>query len=70
MPVNAHRCGALAKRALHPRPRALSRDDDEYLFRSPANAERLMRAYNDSLAGRGERFTIKQLREEFGIEEG
>jgi hypothetical protein len=32
--------------------RSPSRNDDEYLFSSPANAERLMRAYNDALAGR------------------
>jgi hypothetical protein len=67
MPADSHRCGALAKRAVHPRPRALSRNDDDYLFRSPANAERLMRAYNDSLAGKGQRFTIEQLREESAI---
>ena len=69
MPATAHRCGAFARRAFLPRPRALFRNDDEYLFRSPANAERLMRAYNDSLAGKGERFTIEQLRTELGLGE-
>lgn len=58
-----HRYGALAKRAVLPRPRTPTRNDAEYLFRSPANAERLMRAYNDSLAGRNmTRMTIEELR--------
>jgi hypothetical protein len=58
-----HRYGALAKRAFHPRSRTPSRNDDEYLFRSPANAARLMRAYNDSLAGRNmTRTTLEDFR--------
>ncbi|HST61800.1 MAG TPA: hypothetical protein VLK84_24080 [Longimicrobium sp.] len=69
MPATAHRFGAFARRAFHPRPRAVFRNDDEYLFRSPVNAERLMRAYNDSLAGKGQRFTLEELRREFGLGE-
>jgi hypothetical protein len=58
-----HRYGALAKRAFQPRPRTPSRNDDEHLFRSPANAERLLRAYNDSVAGRNmTRMTLEELR--------
>lgn len=52
---------------LRVRSRGLFRNDDEHLFRSPANAARLVRAYNDSVAGKGERFTVPQLREEFGL---
>lgn len=56
------RYGALAKRILQSRPRTPSRNDDEYLFSNPANAERLMRAYNDSLAGRNmTRMTLDEL---------
>ena len=69
MPATSLRRGALARLALEPRARVLSRNDDEYLFRSPANAERLIRAYNDSLAGRGQRFTLEQLRDELGLGE-
>lgn len=69
MLAQIQRYGALAWRILHPRQRPLSRNDDEYLFRSPANAERLIRAYNDSLAGKGQPFTVQQLREEFGLGE-
>jgi hypothetical protein len=66
MPAAKH-LGALSRRFFDARLRTFSRNDEEYLFRSPANAERLMRAYNDSLAGKGEPFTIEQLREEFGL---
>lgn len=48
-------------------PRWRSRNNDEHLFRSPANAERLMRAYNASVAGKGQPFTVPQLRETFGL---
>lgn len=55
------RYGALAKRAFQSRPRTPTRNDDEYLFRSPANAERLLRAYNDSLSGRNmTRMTLQE----------
>jgi hypothetical protein len=58
-----HRYGAFAKRAFQPRPRTPSRNDDEHLFRSPANAERLIRAYNDSLSGRNmTRMTLEEFR--------
>lgn len=43
--------GSLA-RDVQPRPRPDERSAEEYLFSSPANAERLMRAYRNSLAGR------------------
>jgi hypothetical protein len=59
------RYGSLVRHGL--RRSRTSRDDDEYLFRSPANAERLIRAYNDSVAGRGERFTMGQLRAELAV---
>lgn len=61
--------GSLARRRLFPRLRTPSRKDDEYLFSSPVNAARLMEAYYDSLAGKGELFTVEQLREEFGLGE-
>jgi hypothetical protein len=63
MPENALYYGTLDRRSF------LGRNDDEHLFRSPVNAERLMRAYDDSLAGKGEPFTVQQLREEFGFGE-
>lgn len=44
--------GLLSRQKFQPRLRSRSRHDDEYLFSSPANAERLMRAYNDALNGR------------------
>lgn len=44
--------GVLARRVLLPRLRPSSRNDEEYLFSSPENAERLMRVYNDAVAGR------------------
>lgn len=47
-----HRYGALAKRAVHPRPRTPSRNDHEYLFSNPVNAARLRQAIDDSRAGR------------------
>lgn len=40
--------------------------ETEYLFRSPKNAERLNRAIENSLAGKGERISIEDLRKEFG----
>lgn len=42
--------------------------ETEYLFRSPKNAERLMRAIKQVEAGGGEVTTIEQLRKEFGAE--
>ena len=52
MTTHTNRYGALAKRAFQPRLRTPGRNDDEYLFRSPANAERLLEALEDSRAGR------------------
>lgn len=70
MPTNAHRYGSLAQRSFRPRLRTASRNDDEYLFRSPVNAERLQRAIDNSRAGRGYlTFTIDELRRELGLEE-
>jgi hypothetical protein len=42
--------GALDRRRIQPRVRLPN--TDEYLFSSPANAERLLRAYDNALAGR------------------
>ena len=42
--------------------------ETEYLFRSPKNAERLMKALEQVEAGGGEVTTIQQLRKEFGAE--
>jgi hypothetical protein len=54
--------GALTRRALPPRFRAMSRNDDEHLFSSPANAERLLRAFEDSRAGRNMvRMTMEEM---------
>jgi hypothetical protein len=40
----------------------VSRNDDEHLFSSPANAARLMRAFEDSRAGRNMvRMTLEEL---------
>jgi hypothetical protein len=40
----------------------MSRNDDEHLFSSPANAERLLRAFEDSRAGRNMvRMTLEEL---------
>lgn len=61
-----HHYGTLDRRPIR-RPRSIYRNDDEYLFRSPANAERLLAAYADSLAGKGQPFTVQQLRNELGI---
>jgi hypothetical protein len=69
MLATTQRLGALARRFLRMRSRKPFRNDDTYLFRSPANAERLMRAYDDSVAGKGQPFTVQQLREEFGLGE-
>jgi hypothetical protein len=44
--------GSLSRR-VPPRQRSAFRNDDEYLFRNPANAERLRRAHADAVAGRG-----------------
>lgn len=62
--------GSLTRRDDLPRARTLSRNDDEYLFSSPANAERLQRAIENSRAERGYlTFTIDELRRELGLEE-
>ena len=38
-----------------------------YLFRSPANRERLLAAYQQALAGEGEIINLEQLRRELGL---
>lgn len=53
MNTNTHvSYGALETRTLPPRPRAPSRNDDEYLFSNPVNAALLQEAIDDSRAGR------------------
>jgi hypothetical protein len=62
--------GSLSRDGVPPRPRGTSRNDDEYLFNSPANAERLLRAIENSRAERGYlTFTIDELRRELGLGE-
>lgn len=61
--------GSLSRR-VSPRHRIASRNDDEYLFSNPVNAERLRRAHADAVAGRNMiPFTVEQLRREFGLGE-
>jgi len=43
--------------------------ETEYLFRSPKNAARLNKAIEQTMAGKGERISIEELRKEFGPEE-
>ena len=40
-----------------------------YLFRSPTNAERLLRSLESTRRGQGKRVSIEDLRSEFGLEE-
>ncbi len=42
--------------------------ETEYLFRSPKNAARLNKAIEQTLAGKGEKISIEELRKEFGAE--
>ena len=42
--------------------------ETEYLFRSPKNAVRLMKALDRARAGGGQKLTIDELRLEFGAE--
>ena len=42
--------------------------ESEHLFRSPKNAARLMSALEELRSGGGEKVTVDQLREEFGVE--
>jgi len=46
-----------------------SLEETAYLLRSPANAERLLRALARSQAGEGTPQSIAELREEIGLEE-
>jgi len=46
-----------------------SLEETAYLLRSPANAERLLRALARSQAGEGTPQSITELREEIGLEE-
>ena len=59
--------GALAHRPFGLRLRAPSRNDHIHLFSSPANARRLMQAYENALEGRGRVMTIEELRAEVGL---
>jgi hypothetical protein len=61
--------GSLARRSFGLRVRLPSRDDQIHLFSSPVNAERLMEAYEDAIAGRGRVMTLEELRAEVGLEE-
>ncbi len=42
--------------------------ETEYLFRSPRNADRLVKAIDRAKAGGGTKMTIEELRKEFGAE--
>lgn len=42
--------------------------ETEYLFRSPANAARLLKALERARKGDGKKMTIEELRKEFGAE--
>ena len=42
--------------------------ETEYLFRSPKNATRLNKAIEGTMAGKGEKISIEELRKEFGAE--
>ena len=42
--------------------------ETEYLFRSPKNADRLMKAIKRARTGDGTKMTIEELRKEFGEE--
>ena len=42
--------------------------ETEYLFRSPKNAARLMKALDRAKRGGGKKITIEELRKEFGAE--
>ena len=48
--------------------RLRSRNDTEYLLSSPEMAARLKRALEDSLAGRGREFTMKELYARYGLD--
>jgi antitoxin YefM len=42
--------------------------ETDYLFRSPNNAKRLLKAFESVKAGRGKKMTVDELRKEFGAE--
>lgn len=42
--------------------------ESEHLFRSPKNAARLKKAIEQTMAGKGEKISIEELRKEFGAE--
>ena len=48
--------------------RLRSRNDTEYLLSSPEMAARLRRALDDSLAGRGHKFTIEEIYARYGLD--
>lgn len=41
--------------------------ETEHLFRSPANAKRLLDALSSVAEGKGEKITVDELRKEFGV---
>jgi hypothetical protein len=48
--------------------RLRSRNDTEYLLSNPEMAARLRRALDDSLAGRGQTFTIEEIYARYGLD--
>ncbi|MBX3293268.1 MAG: type II toxin-antitoxin system prevent-host-death family antitoxin [Acidobacteria bacterium] len=42
--------------------------ETDYLFRSPKNAARLNKAIEQTIAGKGEKISIEELRKKFGAE--
>lgn len=70
MQTTSHRYGSLARGGVEPRPGTSSRNDHIHLFSSPANAARLRKAIDRSVAGTGFlTFTMEELRKELGLEE-
>ena len=55
--------------ALIPADELSSLRETAYLFRSPANAERLLSALNSARRGRGRPITLDALRKELGLPE-
>ena len=60
--------GSLVRRLFGLRVRPHGRQDHLHLFSSPANAARLLSAYEDAVAGRGRVMTLDELRAEVGLE--
>lgn len=61
--------GVFGRREMPHRLRAPSRNDHEYLFSNPVNAERLRRAFENSRVGRNMiPFTMEELCRELGVD--